>query len=182
METIVVILIAVIIIILIKNKKDKQKFQSNINVPTIEVQQPTAEETPEEKIPYRRKYLLTKNELYFYKQLKPIATEYGYTIISKIRLADLIEVNNEINDNEKLKYFNKIASKHIDFALCNPDNLYIEYLIELDDNSHNGQKRKERDIFIEKVIEKSGYKLIRTLSAEQLKDKIINKKESRADE
>lgn len=182
METIVVILIAVIIVILIKNKKDKQKFQSNINVPTIEVQQPTAEEPPEEKIPYRRKYLLTKNELYFYKQLKPIADAYGYTIISKIRLADLIEVNNEINDNEKLKYFNKIASKHIDFALCNPDNLYIEYLIELDDNSHNSQKRKERDTFIEKVIEKSGYKLIRTLSATQLKDKIENKNYSRADQ
>ena len=85
MEIIVVILIIVIIAITIKNKKEKQKIQANINSSTTDVQQTTAAEPPEEKIPYRRKYLLTKNELYFYKQLKLIADTYGYTIISKIR-------------------------------------------------------------------------------------------------
>lgn len=173
MEFIIIILLAVIIFIIVKNNKDKKKQSTNINI---------SPEAPEEikidnieKIPYRRKYLLTKNELNFYKKLKLIADEYGYLIIAKVRLADLIKVNYEADEKERLKYFNKIAAKHIDFALCNPENMFVEYLIELDDNSHNNSKRIERDVFIEKVIEKSGYNLIRTFGAEQIKDKIINK-------
>lgn len=38
-----------------------------------------------DKLPYRKKYLLSKNELWFYKALKPIAEKYNYTILAKIR-------------------------------------------------------------------------------------------------
>lgn len=173
MEIIIIILIAVIIFIVIKNNKGKKKQNTNNNIPSEAPEEINIYNT--EKIPYRRKYLLTKNELYFYKNLKIIANEYGYNVLSKIRVADLIEVSKEADEKEYLKYFNKISSKHIDFALCNPDNLYIEYLIELDDGSHNEQKRKDRDEFIEKALEKSGYSLLRVYTAEQVKNKIINK-------
>lgn len=48
-----------------------------------------------EKLPYRKKYLLTKNEYGFYKNLKEIADKYGYAVLAKIRFADLVEVNSE---------------------------------------------------------------------------------------
>ena len=34
--------------------------------------------------PYKRKYLLTKNEFYFYKRLRPIAEKYNLNILTKI--------------------------------------------------------------------------------------------------
>ena len=112
-------------------------------------------------LPYRRKYLLTKNEWLFYKRLKPLADRYGLGITAKIRLADLIEVDTE-QTREFGRFFSRISSKHIDFGLVNPENMEVKFLIELDDSSHNRPDRMERDDFINKVCKKTGYVLIRT--------------------
>ncbi len=112
-------------------------------------------------LPYRRKYLLTKNEWLFYKRLKPLADRYGLGITAKIRLADLIEVDTE-QTREFGRFFSRISSKHIDFGLVNPENMEVKFLIELDDSSHNRPDRMERDNFINKVCKKTGYVLIRT--------------------
>lgn len=58
-------------------------------------------------LPYRKKLLLTKNEWNFYKKLKPVTDKYGYGIIAKVRLADLIEV-----DTDKTKEFWQIFSEN----------------------------------------------------------------------
>ena len=60
-------------------------------------------------LPYRRKYLLTKNEWLFYKRLKPLADRYGLGITAKIRLADLIEVDTE-QTREFGRFFSRISS------------------------------------------------------------------------
>ncbi len=115
-------------------------------------------------LPYSRKYLLTKNELSFYKGLKEYAERNNYAILTKIRLADLVEVSGTKNKSEWSRYFSKIKSKHIDFALCNKDNLYPVLLIELNDNSHNSPNRVKRDEFYKALFNKTGYKLIFTYS------------------
>ena len=105
-------------------------------------------------LPYRKKLLLTKR----------------YGIIAKVRLADLIEVDTD-KTKEFGRFFPKISSKHIDFALINPDNMEVLFLIELDDRSHDLPARKERDDFVNKVCEKTGYHLIRTYGdTEEIKD------------
>lgn len=156
----------------IKNLINENNIENKIKIEEISNEVETSQN--ENLMPYRRKYLLTRNELDFYKKLKIIANEKGYSVLAKVRLADIIEINNEIDQKNYIKYFNKIASKHIDFVLCNPNNLYIEYLIELDDNSHNTIQRQERDKFIEELSIKTGYKLIRTKSIEHIKEIINN--------
>ena len=126
----------------------------------------------EQNLPYRKKYLLTKNEWSFYKTLKPISDELGLTVLSKIRVADLVEPIPTRNQSEWQKYFNKINRKHIDFVLAKPENLQIVLLIELDDNSHD-VKQVERDKFIDELYKQTGYKFIRVRGTGELKDKII---------
>lgn len=92
--------------------------------------------------------------------------------MTKVRLADLVEVNDEVKDKEKIKYFSKIKSKHIDFLLCEKSNLYPKLLIELQDKSHNEPKRKSRDEFIKKVAEKTKYKILFVYDISELKNKI----------
>ena len=123
-----------------------------------------------EKLPYKKKLLLTKNEWSFYKALKPAADELGYTILAKIRVADLVEVTSS-ERSEWQTYFNKINKKHIDFALAKPENLQIMLLIELDDNTHN-EAQKQRDEFIEALYQQTGYKLLRTKGTANLKEAI----------
>lgn len=56
-----------------------------------------------EKLPYRRKFLLTKNEYWFYKSLKEIADKYDFAVLAKIRFADLVEVSAEADKKEYMK-------------------------------------------------------------------------------
>lgn len=125
----------------------------------------------EQKLPYHFKYLLTKNEWDFYKKMKVVTDKYNLHIIAKVRLADLVEVDNYLTGNGFNKYFWKIQAKHVDFVLCNPDNLAVIAILELDDSSHNSSvERAERDDFVDKVLTKCGYKIIHTYNGSNIED------------
>ena len=117
---------------------------------------------------YRRKYLLTKNEYNFYLKLKPVADKLGLSIISKVRMADLVEPSYPRSDKKYYRLFARIKSKHVDFALCSPNNLYVKLLIELDDTSHQRQDRIDRDAFVEAVYAHTGYNLLRLYSDDDI--------------
>ena len=117
------------------------------------------EESKKQKIyyPYHKKYLLTKNEYYFYKE---ITEPLNLQILAKIRLTDLIEVNKGLDSQKWGMYFGKIKAKHIDFAIA--EDMKIIALIELDDYTHQKADRQERDIFVNNVLDQTGYVLIRS--------------------
>ena len=105
--------------------------------------------------------ILTDRERDFFRVLKPVADEYGLHILMKIRLADLVEPLPKDRNPFWMECFNKVKSKHIDFALAD-DDAEIIALIELDDSTHSRADRVERDIFVNAVLEKTGYVLLRT--------------------
>lgn len=167
---IIIILVIVIIALAILNVKNQNRSKVN---------EEQEDSKTDEKMPYTKKLLLTKNEWAFYKKIKPICDENNLHIISKVRLADLVEVKKELEYKEKQKYFNKIKNKHIDFVICNPDNLAVIALVELDDKSHDNKDRAERDEFINKLCESVGYTIIRAHQNDNfetlLKDKNVIK-------
>ena len=136
-----------------KNKKRKKYKQGE-----QDAYEPQRSST--EFFPYQKKYLLTRNEYNFYKKLVPIADKYNLQILAKIRLADLVETKPNLNRIDSNAYFNKIKSKHIDFALAH--HMAIVMLIELDDSSHSYQSRIERDVFVDDVLQRCGYTIIHT--------------------
>ena len=153
-----------------KNKKKREEIQRKIMMLDNKKSEPVNNEEDIERLPYRKKYLLTKNEYWFYKNLKEIADKYGYAILAKIRFADLVEVNGEAGKSEYMKYFGKIKAKHIDFILCKKENLYPELLIELNDNSHKKEDRIKRDEFVKKIADKVGYQMIFVNGTQNLED------------
>lgn len=159
---IIVIILLVIYIVYdeIKKARSKQGAETKKAIPITE------------NLPYKKKYLLTKNEWAFYKSLKPIADELGYSILAKIRVADLVEVTAK-DRSEWQRYFNKVNKKHIDFVLAKRENLQIVLLIELDDNSHN-ETQQQRDEFIDSLYKQTGYNLLRVRGTGELKEKVIN--------
>lgn len=181
MSTILLIIGSILLILAIikikkQNKKNENKkniaYQEDTNNQEESIVIQTIETQTEKEIlmPYRRRYLLTKNEWAFYKSLKPVADELGYTVLAKIRVADLVEVTAK-DRSEWQKYFNKVNKKHVDFVLAKPENLQIVLLIELDDNSHN-EAQKKRDDFIDELYKQTGYKLLRTRGSGELKEQI----------
>lgn len=106
---------------------------------------------------YQKAWLFSYNEKDAYSKLKSIADELGYTIFAKVRLLDLLE---PVKGTPKYKtYFYKIQSKHVDFVLCDKK-LVARYIIELDDGSHDTAERRERDKFVDEVVQSVGYQII----------------------
>lgn len=117
----------------------------------------------------KKDYLLTQTELKFYKLLKQITDEFNLVICPQVALYQIVQ-------NKNFKDFNKIQSKCIDFVITEP-NLKIKLCIELDDYTHNRNKRIKRDEFINKLFNDLGIKLIRIpvqnyYNLEELKNKI----------
>jgi len=82
-------------------------------------------------------------------------------VVGKVRLADIISPINGLSKSEWQKAFNRIGSKHVDFALCAKDDLSLICAIELDDSSHKKSERKTRDDFLEKALGAASIPFIR---------------------
>ena len=122
-----------------------------------------------DEMPYKDKYMLTKNEYIFYKELQKIATEMNWIICPKVGLKDLFEVTTKEN---YISHFRRISQKHIDFIICK-DDLKPLYAIELDDNSHNTEKAKQSDRFKNELFKKSRIKLIRIKACKEYSKEYI---------
>ena len=118
------------------NQEYNQNYNSNYNEIKI--------------YPYKKKYILTAHEYYFYKDLTKIAEKYNLIIWTKVRVADIVEVDTQ-QTNEYMKYFGKIKAKHIDFILANKESLHIVALLELDDNSHTPEKDEFKNMLCQVV-------------------------------
>ena len=81
-------------------------------------------------------------------------------VFPKVSLADLFYAktgSHRINTS----YTNRIARKHVDFLLCEPQSLTPLLGIELDDSSHSRAARKQRDAFVDQVFAAAGLPLLR---------------------
>lgn len=115
------------------------------------------EEVKEKELPYRiRDDFLSPAEFSFFKVLYQLVSP-RLTIQSKVRLADVFFV---ANPNENIKFFNYISAKHIDFLICDSVDMKPLLGIELDDSSHEAQKRQKRDIFVERTFETAKLPLV----------------------
>lgn len=132
-------------------KKQKVKYQ------VYKIQE--AEYIPN-NIRYHRVDLLTQNEYRFYERLKQYVYPHGLQILAKIRLADLVNADTDLNRSENASAFAKIKAKHVDFAIAKDMDILI--IIELDDSSHQRSDRQERDNFVNEVLLNAGYKVVRT--------------------
>ncbi len=105
-----------------------------------------------------KKDFLTAAETNFYKSFIDYKKDDNPVLI-KIRLADIFST--VTTGKERMRDFNRISQKHLDFLVCDKNTLKPLYAIELDDKSHRSEKVQKRDEFVEGIYEQTGLKLIR---------------------
>ena len=98
--------------------------------------------------PYAAKHILTRREYRFYQLLRPEAEAHGCMVCPKVGVKDLLAVTDTKN---YMKYFHKIAQKHVDFVICDHD-LHVLFAVELDDSSHETKGARRRDHFKDKAF------------------------------
>lgn len=100
-----------------------------------------------------KKTLLTNTEKQFYKMLQDICKKYELNIFTQVALNQIIKANDK-------KAFNQIGAKTIDFVLTDKET-NIKICIELDDHSHDNEKRQKRDIIVNTLCSNAGIKILR---------------------
>lgn len=165
MQYLVAALVIAVIIIFRQSSTKAKKSSEN---PPIEVNE---KENLPIKGAYQKKWLFSYNEKDAYKALKKLCDTHGLNLMSKVRLIDLVE---PIKGNPKYKtYFWKVQAKHVDFVICD-EKLVARCIIELDDSSHKQESRKERDIFVDEVLQSVGYEIfhVQSIIPEEIEPKI----------
>jgi len=115
-----------------------------------------------EKLPYKvADNIFTDSERSFYRVLQSVGDKA--IICPKVGLKDIFFIAKGVG-KDYMKYFGKIAEKHVDFLLCEPSSMKPICGIELDDISHTNKKSYERDLFVEKVYSDANLELIRISS------------------
>lgn len=184
LETVLTIIVAGAIIILPfyfmakstnDSKQTTKQDEKELDIQEDEKQGVMQNTDDNDEYPYQKVYLLTKNEWSFYRNLKPIADKYRLHILSKVRMADLVQIKKGLTKKKRYSAFGKICSKHVDFVLADPKNLRILLVIELDDSSHDSVDGQQKDFFEDKVFETVGLPLIRTRGIEGVENKICEK-------
>ena len=111
--------------------------------------------------PYQSKDVLcSPAERSFLGALDKIVGE-NYRLFTKVRLADIVDVQKGLSASARQSAFNRISGKHIDFIICNANDLSIIGAIELDDKTHRAKGRQERDQFLDKTLETAEIPLLR---------------------
>lgn len=122
--------------------------------------------------PYKsQSRLITKAEQNFYRQLIR-AIDGRCIVFSMVRIADVIEVNDQIKGNKRRQHFYKISSKHFDFVLVD-DDMRILCAIELNDSSHERKDRQERDKFVRKAMKSAKLPLLEIKAARKYDIKVL---------
>jgi hypothetical protein len=99
--------------------------------------------------------LFSPAERSFFGVLSKLAGDH-YVVLGKIRLADIIKPRPSLSRQQRQSALNRIISKHVDFALCDPRTLSIIGVIELDDKSHKTDRGRDRDAFIDASLAAAG--------------------------
>lgn len=139
-----------------------------------------AEETYEDEVEgrglsYVKAQYLTPREKQFYPYLKEVADTLGYTVSLKSRLGDLVTGAHHQYSSEGATELGKVQRKHVDFVLFDPESMEVKLIVELDDTTHDRQDRVNRDVFVDNVLEGTGYKILHVYSADNLEEVILNK-------
>ena len=112
------------------------------------------EQEPREMPEYRRKRaVLSKPELEFYKLLKDFLSPEHFDILPETALVSVIEKLTQTGYRNELF---RIA----DFCIVNASSTEPLLLIELNDASHNRADRKERDRRVREICDRAGMPLI----------------------
>ena len=112
---------------------------------------------------YKRKScILTQTENDFYAQLCNALNSSGLDVIvwPQVNVSSIIESVGK-DSQQRMKAFNRICRKSVDYVVVNQRTRETILCIELDDYTHNRNSRKERDNFINAIFNNVGIPLLR---------------------
>ena len=108
----------------------------------------------------KRKYLFdTKSEFDLFNVLTELFSERFY-VFPQVHYSHIVEASRRLSPRDRFIYWNSINRKSADFVLCDKQRVVAQLVIELDGSSHDMEKRKERDEFINHLMNVTGLAIL----------------------
>lgn len=132
---------------------------------------------------HARKFLCTQSERTFYEALRE-AIGYEFLICPKVRLGDILWLDEKKESQHEKLFATQILCKHVDFLLCEKWMLKPVLAIELDDRGHSRFDRSEQDEFKNRAFAIASLPLLRVKVQEryppkELRAEILAKMETK---
>lgn len=109
-------------------------------------------------------HFLSNAERSFYGVLVDAVDGRGL-VFAKVRVADVLAPRKGMDRSARTRAFNRISAKHLDFVICEPGDCSVQLAVELDDSTHSGAKRRDRDRFLDDACASAGLPLLRIRTA-----------------
>lgn len=103
---------------------------------------------------YQRKPLSAPEQVLYFRLVKALP---DHIILGQVQLSRLLGVK---KGNNTQSWLNRINRMSADFVVCNKDSSIVA-VIELDDASHNAEKRQQADAKKDKALAAAGIKIHR---------------------
>lgn len=103
---------------------------------------------------YQRKPLSAPEQILYFRLVKALPE---HIVLGQVQLSRLLGVK---KGNSAQSWLNRINRMSADFVVCNKDSSIVA-VIELDDASHNGEKRQQADAKKDKALAAAGIKIHR---------------------
>ncbi|MCE2697923.1 MAG: DUF2726 domain-containing protein [Nostocales cyanobacterium LE14-WE4] len=111
---------------------------------------------------YKKNLLVNQSEATTNEELKKAASKYEALVYLKVRIADIVEINQKIlTDKDEYSYALKA---HFDFVITTESDLSPEFVIEFDGSSHNDPQAQKRDRYKNSICQKYEISLFRIKS------------------
>lgn len=160
MNNLIVIAIVLVVLLAIAVMVIGKKSRSGKNETSEKQGNYSVELIKEGRQVYRKvSHLLTEHEKNFYRNFL-VKKFSNFQIMMKVKVTDVIQPVEGLKWNESKSALGTIDKWHFDFVII--DNEYqIIGAIELDDSSHDTQKRKDRDRKLDEACKNAGVTLYR---------------------
>lgn len=98
-------------------------------------------------------------------------------VLASVRLAEVLAVNSPRSGNRSAwqTAFNRVASKQVDFVICDAATTRPVLVVELDDQSHERSERQERDGFVDRACRSAGLPILHVRAAARYDPQVLAK-------
>lgn len=149
MSNLVYLIILLVVVIVLVNLRRRSQGQTELQA-----------------FPYRSKeFLMSPAERSFLGVLDQVLSKSNYRVFAQVRLADIVQVDKGLKRADWQRAFNTISRKHVDYVVCKAEDMAIVGAVELDDESHQQSKRRDRDQILDNILEAAGIPLARVKAA-----------------
>ncbi len=111
--------------------------------------------------PYIARPLLTEHEFSFFEKLSDAAECIGaQAVFPQVAMAALIDVRRGLESADRRAARNRFDRKIVDFVLVDPS-MRVLMIVELDDRTHDTEKRRAEDADRDSLTSRAGYRTAR---------------------